>query len=218
MASSSFTGDPRITTTRDPGDVPATRTAGDVPASRRATESQHLVRRDLIRWGPIAAGIAVVLATTAVLTSLGLAIGLSAIEPAGAAFGDISTGAWIWGIASAAVAFFAGGLVAGATSAVGGRGNGALNGFMVGAAAIAATVAFVGLGLSNALGAAATALGQVVQVGDLAAGADDAADAFARAEGGAWGTFIGLTIALLLAAAGGAVAARGEARDAPDRR
>ena len=180
-----------------------------------------LVRRDLVRWGPIAAGLVTVVSTLAILSTLGLAIGLSAVEPGGDGFAEISTGAWIWGIAAAAIAFFLGGFVAAVSAAVGGPGRGILNGLMVGAASIAATLLLIGFGAGSLLGAGASALGDVVNVGEqfnLGDEASAAVDAFARAESSAWGSFIGLALAVVLAGLGGLVGARDRAVDEPVRR
>ena len=178
------------------------------------------VRRDLVRWGPIVAGLVTVIATLAILSSLGLAVGLSAIEPAAGSIGEISTGAWIWGIATAAVAFFLGGLVAALSAAVGGAGRGLLNGLMVGAASITATLLLIGFGAGALLGAGASALGDVVNVGDqlnLGQQADAAAAAFSRAEDSAWGVFAGFALAVVLAGLGGLAGARRRAQHEPHR-
>ena len=204
------------------------RLADDAPAATTgagasrvgALEPDQLVRRDLVRWGPIVAGLVTVIATLAVLSSLGLAIGLSAIEPGTGGVSDIGTGAWIWGIASAALAFFLGGLVAASSSAVGGRDRGLLNGLMVGTASIAATLLLIGFGAGAVLGAGASALGEVVNVDaqlNIGQEAEAAADAFARAEDSAWGSFLGLTLAIVLAGVGGLIGARGRAVDEPQR-
>jgi len=193
---------------------------GSGAASVERLHDDALVRRDLVRWGPIVAGLVTVIATLAILSSLGLAVGLSAIEPADGGVSEISTGAWIWGIASAAIAFFLGGMVAALSAAVGGRSRGLLNGLMVGAASIAATLLLIGFGAGALLGAGATALGEVVNVGNqlnLDQQADAATSAFARAEGSAWGSFIGLSLAVVLAGVGGLVGARGRAQDEPRR-
>lgn len=200
-------------------------TAAGAPGAARGASSideltrDALIRRDLVRWGPIFAGLVTVIATLAILTTLGLAIGLSAIEP-GAAIGEISTGAWIWGIASAAVAFFLGGLVAALSAAVGGHSRGMLNGLMVGATAITAMLLLIGVGAGALLGAGASALGAVVNVGDqlnLGQAPDAAAAAFAGAESSAWGAFVGLALAVFLAGLGGLVGARRRAQDEPHR-
>ena len=183
-------------------------------------EGGSLLRRDLVRWGPIMAGLVCVIATLAILSALGLAIGLSAVEPSGGGFAQISTGAWIWGIASGVIAFFLGGLVAGMSSAVGGRSRGLLNGILVGATSITATLVLVGVGAGTLLGAGATALGDLVNIGpqlNIGQAADTASNAFARAESSAWGSFIGLSLAVVLAGLGGLAGARGRADDEPAR-
>ncbi len=195
---------------RDDAGVPG---AAPVPHTR-------LEQRDLVRWGPIVAGLVTTITTLAILSTLGLAFGLSAVEPAGQGFAEISTGAWIWGIVTGVIAFFLGGLVAGMSAAVGGKSRGLLNGLMVGASAIVATLLLIGAGAGTLLGAGATALGDVVNIGqqiNVSQEANAAADAFARAQSSAWGSFIGLTLAVVLAGLGGLVGARGRAVDEPTR-
>ena len=197
------------------------RAESDRLGSRSADEmlGADLERRDLVRWGPIIAGLVTVITLLAILSSLGLAIGLSAVE--GDALSSISTGAWVWGIASAVIAFFAGGLVAAMSSAVGGRDRGMLNGLMVGATSITAMLLLIGFGAGSLLGAGASALGDVVNVGqqiNVGQQLDTATNALARAESSAWGSFIGLALAVILAGLGGLVGARGRAVGEPDRR
>jgi hypothetical protein len=168
------------------------------------------------------AGLVTVIATLSILSALALAIGLSAIEPGtgGSDLDSISTGAWIWGIASAVIAFFLGGMVAAMSAAVGGRSRGLLNGLMVGATSIAATLLLVGLGAGALLGAGASALGDVIDVGDqidLGEQADAVSSAFTRAEDSAWGSFIGLALAVIVAGLGGLAGARDRARREPTR-
>ena len=160
--------------------------------------------RDRVRWGPIVAGFVTVIATLVVLTVLGLAIGLSAFEPDDAGGTTASTAAAIWGIITALLAFFAGGWVAARTAAVAGTANGALNGLLVGMAAIALTVWLVGTGLGNVLGAAAANLGTIASVSFSA----DPQNAFDEARTSAWGTFVALALALVASTAGGALGHR----------
>lgn len=125
------------------------------------------------------------------------------------------------GIATAVIASFLGGLVAGMSAAVGGRSRGLLNGLMVGASAIVAMLVLIGAGAGTLLGAGATALGDVVSIGqqlNVSQEVNAAVDAFDRAESSAWGSFIGLTLAVVLAGLGGLVGARGRAIDEPKRR
>lgn len=185
------------------GAPPPAQATSPAPARREA-----LPRADMIRWGPVLAGLITTVTVLVVLTVLGLAVGVSAFEPDGLAGAD--TAATIWGIASGVLAFFAGGAVAAATAMYGGSGSGALQGAMVGVAAIALIMLLIGLGLGNTLGAAATNLEQFGEVvNDLQADTDEAVaaaeTAFENAEAGAWGTFIGLIVAVIAATAGGIV-------------
>ena len=66
---------------------------------RRAAERA----RDLVRWGPVIAGLFAALATLASLTVLGLAIGLSSYT-AGDQASSFGIGAGIWGAISALIA------------------------------------------------------------------------------------------------------------------
>jgi hypothetical protein len=162
-----------------------------------------LPARDRVRWGPILAGIVTALTTLVVLTVLGVGLGLSAFEPgADGATTSLGTAAGIWGAATALAAFLIGGFVAGGTAGVRVPGSGALNGFLMGAAAIALTLWLVGSGIGNVLGVAAANLNDLSSVNVTITGAE-AQDAFATAEESAWWTLLGLGAALFAAAVGG---------------
>jgi hypothetical protein len=169
-------------------------------------DSDIVLRRDRVRWGPIAAGLVTTIGTMIVLTVLGVAIGTSVLDPADS--GDITTGAAIWGAASALIAFFIGGYVAAKSAAVDGEGSAILNGLMVGLTAITLIVLMIGLGLSNLLGAIGSNINEVVDLvrgeditsGDASAAAESAYD---DARDGAWGTLISLALALGASALGG---------------
>jgi len=199
--------------TRDHDVVSPDADSGAVGVAHREAEKRQLERRDLVRWSPVIAGVFTTIATLIVLSALGVAVGVSAIDPNENAAG-VSTEAAIWGIASAVVAFFLGGFVAAKAAGVGGTPEGTFNGVMVGVTAIALTVILVGFGVGNLLGAAAANLGQVAGLG---LGGDDATDAFATAEASAWATFIGLVAALVLSALGGLAGHRDRATARPDR-
>ena len=120
--------------------------------------------RDRVRWGPIVAGLVTALTTLVVMTVLGVGLGFAAFEPDETGIATIGTAAGIWGALSGLLAFLLGGFVAGASSSVRATGNGALNGFIMGAAAIALTIWLVGSGIGNVLGAAAANLGELGSV------------------------------------------------------
>lgn len=186
---------------------------GAVSERRIEAHDAKLDRRDIIRWSPVVAGVFSTIVALVVLSALGVAIGVSAIEPNQQPAG-LSTEAAIWGIATAVVAFFLGGFIAARTSAVGGKPEGAFNGVMVGVTAIALTVILIGFGVGNLLGAAAANLGQIA---GIQIGVQGGVDAFAQAESSAWATFVGLFLALLLSGLGGLLGHRDPVLDPPAR-
>lgn len=112
--------------------------------------------KDLVRWGPILAGIFAALATLITLSLLGIAIGLSAFN-----YGDPASsfgiGAGIWGAITALISFFVGGLIAARSAAYGGRTSGIMNGAMVWFVAIPLLVYL----LSSGIGALTRTVGNV---------------------------------------------------------
>ncbi len=172
--------------------------------------------KNRVQFGPIIAGVLTAIATLLILTVLGLAIGTSALEPRDAGEG-LGTGAAIWGIISALIAFFLGGWVAAKTAAVAGAGSGMINGLMVGAAIIALVLWLTGSGVSNILGTLGSNIGDITNaaqdqgttVTDLQQQAEDQAasidvdSAFDTVKNGAWGTLAGLVFPLVASALGG---------------
>jgi hypothetical protein len=102
--------------------------------------------RDLVRWGPVIAGLFAALATLATLTVLGLAIGLSSYN-AGDQASSFGIGAGVWGAISALIAFGVGGWLAARTAATRGTGSGILNGAMVWFVAVPLLVYLLGSGI-----------------------------------------------------------------------
>lgn len=85
-----------------------------------------------VSWGALFAGAAASLGVWILLYALGLALGLSTIDPNDndtLRASGIFTG--VWGLATPLVALFVGGLVAGRSSGTIGRGGGALHGLVV---------------------------------------------------------------------------------------
>lgn len=108
------------------GELRATNISSDLDAQRTTI----LAPIDRVRWSSVFAGFFTVLSTLAVLTVLGLAIGLTALSPNDRAR-EFGIGAGIWGVVTALIAFIVGGWLAARTAAVRGRANGILNGAMV---------------------------------------------------------------------------------------
>lgn len=172
--------------------------------------------RDRVRWGPIVAGVFTALTTLLVMTVLGLAIGLSAFEPDETGSRTVGTAAAIWGIISAVLAFFLGGWVAGRNALGTPEDNGAINGFLVGAATIAVMLWMIGTGLGNLMGLAGANIDEISRVTGqpltqtTGEGATDtvavtAQENYDEARDTAWGTLAGLVVALSAATAGGAI-------------
>ena len=122
---------------------------------------------DRVRWTSVIAGFFTVLCTIVVLTVLGIAIGLSTVDannPRGFALG-VS----VYGGAVALLAFFFGGWIAARTAAVGGAGNGILNGAMVWIITIPILVYVLGNGVGSLLGTAADLTTKAATIGAQAA-------------------------------------------------
>lgn len=180
-----------------------------------------MTARNRVQWGPILAGLLTGIAVLIVLTVLGLAVGTSAFEPGKTS--GLGTAAGIWGAVSAIIAFFIGGWVAAKTAAVGGRGSGMINGFMVGATALTLILYLTTSGLGNLLGTVGSNISGIAnvvqdqvqandtnttQVQNQAQSAADQAVSVAQqnyntAKDAAWGTFVGLLLALAAATIGG---------------
>lgn len=193
---------------------------------------------DLVRWGPVIAGLLAALSTLAVLSVLGLAIGLGNYDP-GDRLSNFGLGAGIWAGISALLSFLVGGWMAARTAGVRGRNNGILNGAMVWFLAIPMLLYLLGSGVSALVGTATNVAGNVVQAGGQAmsnpttaatiqAGAQgagataqavatnvnvtpqDVKSATNTASSTAWGTLLSLGLSAAAALAGGALGARPE--------
>ena len=208
--------------------------APDVEVNTVVAQNRPL---DRVRWGPIMAGLFAALSLLALLSVLGMAIGLSAYDPGDRAR-NFGIGAGVWGAISMLLAFFLGGWLAAKTAAVRGGGNGLLNGAMVWAVAIPLMLYLLAGGAMSAADTAANATnaasnaaqnsqalqGQVDRVISASANAPGGSteaqqqtsaqdpqkqeDALKAARRSAWGTFISLSLGLAAAAMGGRAGAR----------
>lgn len=177
--------------------------AADQQATRAAVA-------DRIRWGPVWAGLVVALATFLLIQLALFAIGALTLglDPAN----DSVTAPWLSGLA-ALVAFFVGGLTAGATAVWRRADDGLLQGVVLWA-----------LGLLGLLFLAAQGLGFLGSLGDTVARLDfiqnanlnpaeavegfDAASAVRTAREAAAGAVLGLGLTLAASALGGTVGAK----------
>jgi hypothetical protein len=171
-------------------------------------QATFIAPRDSVRWGPIFAGFVTSLSLFILLSLLALGLGMTAADAtnAGESAGPAA------GIVAAVVgllAFAIGGFIAGRSSAVAGRGAGALNGFLVWALGITAILLLGALGLSGLLGAAGDIFGQLQQtsVPNVQVDPNQAADGVRNS---AFVGFVSLALPALAAATGGALGARKE--------
>lgn len=204
----------------------------EIDVTRRGMTEQIVERPAFrVRWGAVFAGLVVALALEAVLTLLGTAIGLTAMDD-GAGRG-IGIGAGIWLIVSVLISLYVGGLVTGRLAGVLTRGDGALHGILMWGLSTVLALWLLGSGVSSVLGgamqvassgAAATA-GTVAQGGRPAQRVDSAArsmmDTIQQSAGevvdtaregaarGAWFALLGLVLSA-------GAAALGAARKAPE--
>lgn len=154
--------------------TPTRQRAGANGSSGVDVDTTVITPTDRVRWGPIIAGLFTALSTLALLSLLGLAVGLSSYDATDRAsdFGrNFGIGAGIWSAISALLAFGLGGWVAARTAAVRGRDNGLLNGALVWALAIPLLLYLVGGGIGSVLGTAAQTAAPLVGAA-AGAGAD----------------------------------------------
>ncbi len=137
----------------------------------------------------------------------GLAIGLGLI---GISPGDGGGGGWVSAIVGL-VAFFAGGLVAGMSSAVRGEATGLLNGFLVWALGTVLILLLSALGLGQIFGALGNVVGQVGVLQNLQSANlpdVDPAQIAQAVRRGAIGAFFGLLLSALASMLGGFLGSR----------
>jgi hypothetical protein len=171
--------------------------------------------RDSVRWGPIFAGLLTALASFLLLSTLALAIGLT-VAPGNADQDQTGAAAGIITAVIGLVSFFIGGLVAGRSAAVGGRGTGALNGFLVWALGMLVVLALAAFGLGQLFGAAGDLFGQYRAIGAPTADVDTG-QLGDQIRTGAFGAFLGLALPAAAATIGGLLGARSGDRTEADR-
>ncbi|HEY8923475.1 MAG TPA: hypothetical protein VIU64_03780 [Polyangia bacterium] len=146
----------------------------DVEGAENMIDRTGMVRRGIavrIAWGPIIGGTIAALSTWILLYSLGLALGLSAVDPSDASSlrgSGIFTG--VWSLVTPLVALFVGGMVASRGSGLPSRGDGALHGLLVwGLTTLVGVWLVMGL-LTTILGGALDVSRAALQTGGAALG------------------------------------------------
>ncbi|UFP94956.1 hypothetical protein [Gloeobacter morelensis] len=181
-----------------------------VPAQPVTT--QVIEYHDRVRWGPIVAGLVVAIGTQLVLSSLGAALGLTAIATSDAprsSSDDIGSAIGIWTILSLFASLFAGGWVTARTSGPITRNGALLNGAILWATTLALGSYLLASGVSGALGVLGTnpdltdRAGRNIPNQLPGVSADQARDIAGNAARGGWSFAIGALLGLG-AALGGA--------------
>jgi len=185
------------------------------PPAELEQNASVVTPHDRVRWGPILAGLLSALATFAILSLLGAAIGATALDanggtPPGSDTNRYGGVASIWGAVSALLAFFLGGFVAAKTAAVGGAGNGWINGVMVFLAGLVLITFLAGQGAGNLFGALGTNLTDLRTLGGNTVGDPNArAAAVNNARNGLWWSLASVLAGLVASGLGGLVGHRG---------
>lgn len=190
-----------MTTNDDVTGRPGAGPAGTAPP--RAGDED---RRDRTRWGPVWAGVLVTLSTYLVLQLLFFALGILDLGFDGGVSG---TAANVVSGVLALIAFFLGGLAAGASALWRGANDGVVHGVLVWALSVVAILAFALLGGGALLGSVANVATDVANLPQQIQNAEvDPAQALATARDAAgWGA-LSLGLSVTTAALGGLLGAK----------
>ena len=214
-----YPGTPTRTTTPVTGTPVTTGTTGMTTATTGdiVQATQVVTPRDRVRWGPILAGLLTALGTFVLLSLLATAIGVQGVNVARE--GDEA--ARNIGIVSAIIgllSFLLGGFIAARTSAVRGRWNGLLNGFLVWALGLLLLLALAALGIGGLLGDAGDLFGQYRAAGQPRPEGVSARQVNDAIRNGSVGAFLSLALPAAAAAIGGWLGAREDVPHADDDR
>jgi hypothetical protein len=132
-----------------------------------------------VSWGGIFAGVLVAMGVSMLLASLGVAIGISAVDPGETEAATLGMGAAIWGGMQLLIALFIGGMVATRVGAIIDRTTGFFEGVLVWVVSLilmaylaGSGIASVASGAFNVLGGATRTFGAVIQTDPGAASVD----------------------------------------------
>ena len=197
---------------------------------RRATERRRVAYPGLfgaegmrVSWGGIFGGVLVAVGLLLLLAALGVAVGISAVDPSQAELSKLGTGAAIWAGVSLLVALFVGGLVSTRIGATVDGSTGFFSGFLVWVVSLLLVAYLAASGVSSLASGAFSLMGGaqevVAQVGDKAQEMSQnlqqkAQEAKPQASRAAWVTF-GALVLSLAAAVLGALAGRRRAPRGP---
>lgn len=141
-------------------------------ADAYATDVVARVAPARVGWGAVFAGLVVAVSLQILLTVLGAAIGVTALDATDGSRA-VGIGAAIWALLIPLITLFVGGMVAGRFSPIYSKGDAVLRGVLVWGMSILLAAYLVGTGASRVIG------GAFSMVGDLGSGAVSAAGAVA---------------------------------------
>ncbi len=129
-----------------------------------------------VSWGGVFAGVLVAMGVSMLLASLGVAIGVSAVEPGATQPSTIGIGAAVWGGLQLLIALFVGGMVATRVGAVIDRTTGFFEGVLVWVVSLILMAYLAGSGIGSLanrafslLGGSTQTLGAIIEEGQGAA-------------------------------------------------
>ncbi|HEX7050380.1 MAG TPA: hypothetical protein VF188_09280 [Longimicrobiales bacterium] len=116
-----------------------------------------------LSWGAVFAGLVVAVVVQVLLSLLGLAIGLGAVNfQTGQPFAGIGVGAGIWAVATALISLFVGGLAAGHMAGIVSRFDGIMHGVLVWGLSVILALWALSTGISTLLGGMFGVAGQTL--------------------------------------------------------
>jgi len=173
--------------------------AAATPTVRTVRTTRFLgFSREGVDWGAVWGGLLTAIGLFILLSVLGTAIGITAVQETAADAGDAGRVGGVVSAVLALIAFFVGGYVAGNMSDAHDQGSGGLNGFLVWALALVLILVLAALGAGAAFGTLAQNFGPVVPGAEV-----DPAAAAEGAQSAAWIAFISLALAATAATLGG---------------
>src|SRR5688500_8632203 len=116
-----------------------------------------------VSWGGVFAGVLVAMGASMLLAALGLAIGITAVDPGETNPGTIGAGAVIWGAVQLLIALFIGGMVATRVGAIIDRTTGFFEGVLVWVVSLILMAYLAGSGIASVASGAFTLLGGATQ-------------------------------------------------------
>ena len=116
-----------------------------------------------VSWGGIFGGVLVAVGLLILLTALGVAIGISAVQPGETEAATLGTGAGIWTAASLLLALFIGGMVSTRIGAISDGATGFFEGALVWVVSVLLVLYSASVGVSSIAGGAFSMLGGAAQ-------------------------------------------------------